>query len=98
MTEAVVLDIKGIKCDAPGCDYVDDKAEFGDGMKWLGAPCPLCGASLLTVEDYTAIQLIKSAIALTNAEVGPVTGEGGRHSIPITLNGTGEIKCGEFAA
>lgn len=44
----------GLKCDTPHCNYVDPDIPFEDYPKWIGKPCPVCGRSLLTQEDYDA--------------------------------------------
>ena len=48
------LNIKGIKCDTPHCNYKDDDVPFEDYKNWIDRPCPVCSRSLLTLEDYTA--------------------------------------------
>ena len=50
----IIIDIKGIKCDAPDCDYHDDDVEF-DPQKYLNAPCPECGENLFTEKDLIAL-------------------------------------------
>lgn len=37
-------------CDA--CDYISDLVELS--AKYIGKPCPNCGANLLTAEDHAA--------------------------------------------
>lgn len=44
------LNITGLKCDH--CDYRDDSVQFSDFATSIGKPCPDCGESLLTQEDY----------------------------------------------
>ena len=44
----------GLQCDAEGCDWVDKTIPDTDYPKWLNAPCPKCGANVLTQEDYDA--------------------------------------------
>jgi hypothetical protein len=46
------LTISGLKCDTRGCDFRDDEVTFEQYPKSIGRPCPKCGASLLTQEDY----------------------------------------------
>lgn len=41
-----------LKCDADGCDHVEETE--GLHASQIGRPCPKCGASLLTKEDYDA--------------------------------------------
>lgn len=39
-----------LKCDAAGCDHVEDVAAITEDM--IDRPCPKCGASLLTRDDW----------------------------------------------
>lgn len=39
-----------LKCDATGCDHVEDVAEITADL--VGKPCPKCGANLLTEGDW----------------------------------------------
>lgn len=48
----------GLKCDNPSCDFVDMSIEIGDYDNWVNKPCPKCGESLLTEEDYTAVKMM----------------------------------------
>lgn len=43
---------KYLTCDAPGCDHQEDMSALTEDL--IGRPCPKCGASLLTREDYEA--------------------------------------------
>lgn len=44
------MDKEFLKCDAAYCDHVEEVPEITEGM--VGKPCPLCGANLLTQEDW----------------------------------------------
>lgn len=46
------INISGLKCDTKGCDFRDDEVTFEEYPKNIGRPCPQCGASLLTQQDY----------------------------------------------
>lgn len=52
-----------IKCDAAPCQWakVIDIAEAKD---WLHAPCPECGAAILTDSDMDALAAIRTLVAL----------------------------------
>lgn len=68
-----------LKCDAPGCDHRQDVDDFSEDM--IGLPCPKCGASLLTREDYEYTRdVLKPALetlkALGLAKDPPVGGSG----------------------
>jgi len=41
-----------LQCDTAGCDHVQNVADITEDM--IGTPCPKCGASLLTKEDFEA--------------------------------------------
>ena len=51
----IYIDVVGLKCDAPDCDYRNDTAKVQDYAKYLDAPCPKCGAPLLTLADLIAV-------------------------------------------
>lgn len=43
--------LKGfLQCDAQGCDHSEENDELREDQ--IGKPCPQCGASLLTQEDW----------------------------------------------
>ena len=51
--------ISGLKCDY--CDYRDDTIPFSDYKVSIGKPCPKCGNSLLTQEEYDkSVKLLKT--------------------------------------
>jgi hypothetical protein len=69
------LEITGIKCDADGCDYQDQNIPR-PGEKYesyLNAPCPKCGAPLLTEADLKLIRRIERATNLVN-RIGKLLG------------------------
>nr|WP_052951443.1 hypothetical protein [Devosia soli] len=54
---------KFLKCDAEGCDHIEDVAEITGDM--IGKPCPKCGSDLLTLEDFEFYtNLMKPSMAL----------------------------------
>lgn len=56
----------GLKCDARNCDYVNDTIQIDDYVQWIDAPCPQCGANLLTQADYDQVQIMKAAVSIVN--------------------------------
>jgi len=91
--KAVNLNIYGVKCDNPNCDYRDMTVPISDYKKYLNKPCPKCGANLLTKADYKAMKRLMRIAKFFNfvfrhkycnpAEM--VTGH-------IEMNGTGKMK------
>ncbi len=49
-----------LKCDAKGCEHKEAVASFDKTL--IGKPCPKCGASLLTSEDYEEGKRMKAVI------------------------------------
>jgi hypothetical protein len=56
------VNVYGLQCDSPNCDYEDMSVPFSDYEKSIGKPCPKCGENLLTQEDYDkVIQMVDAA-------------------------------------
>ena len=53
------MNIKGIKCDNPNCDYRDDSIKKEDYLSFVNKPCPKCGSNLLTQKDYDTVILLE---------------------------------------
>lgn len=58
------MNISGLKCD--NCDYSDDSVKLEDYEQSIGKPCPNCGESLLTKEDYDGVMQMVQAIEMLN--------------------------------
>lgn len=88
MKPAVELRIKGIKCDAPGCNYRDDSVEFSEAF--LDKPCPQCGASLLTEEDLAFIKALEAQVDWFKTII-PQVEDGLEHEevLRVHMDGTG---------
>ncbi|EHN17090.1 hypothetical protein [Clostridium sporogenes] len=89
MKQAVELNIRGIKCDNPNCDYRNDKVEFKDYEKWLNKPCPKCGANLLTKEDLEMTKALINVANIANKVLPKQNNEEERIKAIIEMNGTG---------
>lgn len=102
-----VVDHAGeLKCDAPTCDYVAPAGLYVFGAHLIGTPCPKCGASLLTKQDYDIMTKIKAGVDFINrlgAKLGlgteePPTKGDGTCSVSVSpVNGKIEIKVGDDA-
>lgn len=63
----VLLNISGIKCDNPNCDYRNNEVRFEDYAKWIDKPCPKCGQNLLTQQDYNfCLNMMKQVDVINN--------------------------------
>lgn len=88
----VTTHIKGLKCDTPKCGYSDMEIDNKDYEKYIGAPCPKCGNSLLTQEDYDAVQMLLNVTELVNSvDLGDISQEP-KTRINLEMDGTGRIK------
>ena len=60
-----LMTCRGLKCDAPGCDYKEKTTELTAEaiMAAIGRPCPKCGANLLTAEDAQAMLSLQAVAA-----------------------------------
>ena len=56
MKKNIEYSVRGIKCDNPECDYVDENVSYLDYPSWVNKPCPKCGENLLTEEDYLKVK------------------------------------------
>lgn len=60
------LQISGLKCDSPTCDYNDLTVSVNDYKSNINKPCPKCGESLLTQDDYDQTMQMVQAIETLN--------------------------------
>lgn len=60
------IDIHGLQCDNPNCDYKDDTIKYEDYKKYIGAKCPKCGMVLLTRKEYLICKFLVRVIELFN--------------------------------
>ncbi len=101
---AVNMDIKGLKCDAPGCGYTDKTtwpSTAAEIMSLVGRPCPKCGASLLTPEDAASVLQLQGVVAIVNAAYVPemvaLAKDGGpvkRAKVDVKFKGDGSVVFG----
>jgi hypothetical protein len=90
-SNGITANISGLKCDGPACDYHDPTIKLEDYEAHINAPCPKCGAPLLTQADYDQVQQILSLVATINdmPSVSEPTQEAA--TIELGLNGTGDV-------
>lgn len=58
------LNISGLKCDH--CDYRDDDVQFSEYKNSINKPCPKCGNSLLTEQEYKDCLKIYKAVGVAD--------------------------------
>lgn len=89
MAKAIERRVQGIKCDAVDCDFGDENVTEESYPEWLNKPCPLCGANLLTEEDFAAVKLLHSLAELINTMHGEVPEDAPKRIVQVSLNGSG---------
>ena len=57
----LVTGFYGMKCDAEGCGWSDMTVPRSAYPDYLNAPCPSCGATLLTDEDWQLVLNMEAA-------------------------------------
>ncbi|EWG08878.1 hypothetical protein [Cytobacillus firmus] len=91
MENGITAHIGGLKCDSPTCDYKDDSITLEQYESYIDAPCPDCGAPLLTLEDYNQVQKILSLVDLVNSLPEPTEDSKEKGKISFEFNGTGKV-------
>jgi hypothetical protein len=97
--KAAVIDVRGLKCDAPGCGYEQDwpstKRSGMHGYRaWVNAPCPRCGANLLTEEDMRAVERLELIARVTNIIMWPLGLLGfhkKKYTYKLGMDGSGKV-------
>jgi hypothetical protein len=96
----------GFKCDAPGCDYKEERESFEyveeflqDLKDHLSMNCPKCGTPLLTPADYKNVELLikvlHNPIIQLIDKIAVFCGAK-RKKYHVDMNGTGEMKIEEM--
>lgn len=65
--EAVTVNGGGLKCDTDGCDWSDTSISMANYAAYVDYACPKCGASVLTRDDYEALQTVLTLVHEINA-------------------------------
>lgn len=60
------MEISGLQCDKPGCDYEEEGVPFSEYKDRIGEPCPECGTNLLTQADYNSCVKMMNFIEIFN--------------------------------
>lgn len=88
---AIEMNICGIKCDNPKCDFKDMSVKLENYNEWVNKPCPKCGENLLTQEDFDNTMMLISLIDSIN-EILPERNENDKIvTASVEMNGTGDM-------
>ena len=64
MKNIEITKTEGLKCDNPKCDWIDDTI-IAD-RSHIDMPCPKCGESVLTKEDYEMFETLMLTMKAIN--------------------------------
>lgn len=94
---AVTFTGGGLKCDNPNCDFKDMSISTKDYKKYINCPCPKCGESLLTKEDYKSFRRIAMLVKVVNfiSFFIPKKEDDKKAKLSIDFDGTGTPIIGD---
>lgn len=90
--DKTTINIQGIKCDNEKCDFLDMSVLRKDYDNWLNKPCPKCGNSLLTEDDYNLIKKLEKCVSTINSCFCKTKETDVLLKTSLKLNGTGFIQ------
>ena len=91
MKNVIEMNIKGLKCDNPECDYIDMDIKVEEYEKYLNAKCPKCGEILLTEADYRNTKFLLGMVDIAN-EVFPKRKDDEKVvTMSVNMNGSGDM-------
>ena len=94
--KAIQHHIRGIKCDAEGCDYRDDSAELENYEEYLNKPCPECGANLLTEADMATVKMMIEMAEQVNSLLGDQVPSKDMATVNVDMDGSGGVTLGKI--
>ena len=99
MEQAATVEVKGLKCDTSDCNYADMSINSKDYEQYIDAPCPECGASLLTQADYDSVQEIFEVTKIMNEMFPPETlsEDEVETKFKLDMDGSGAVKVSEIS-
>ena len=85
------MNICGIKCDNPKCDFKDMSVKLENYNEWVNKPCPKCGENLLTQEDFDNTMMLISLIDSINEILSERNENDKIVTASVEMNGTGDM-------
>lgn len=91
MKNALEINMSGLKCDNPTCDYVDISIDVKDYEKWVNVKCPKCGEILLTEADYNNTKFLLEIVDLANKIFPKRRDDEKDATMTVEMNGSGDM-------
>jgi hypothetical protein len=88
MKDNVELKINGLMCDNESCGYRDDTIKREDYENCINKPCPDCGESLLTFNDYMNVLVLENVVNEVNQMESSEIGEKEIKTVEVNLHKT----------
>ncbi|MEO1768283.1 hypothetical protein [Candidatus Enterococcus ferrettii] len=95
------INVYGIKCDNPDCDYENMDVKYEEYPQWLNEECPSCGENLLTEEDLESTKQLVEMVKIAN-QIAKDAGlddlelaKTPKIALPIEMDGTGKVTFGK---
>lgn len=91
MKDAIEMNIRGLKCDNPKCDYMDMTIKVEEYETYLNAKCPKCGEILLTEADYRNTKFLLGMVDLANKIFPKRKDDEKVATMSVKMNGSGRM-------
>lgn len=91
MKDAIEMNIRGLKCDNPNCDYKDMTIKAEEYKKYVNSKCHKCGEILLTKADYRNTKFLLGMVNLAN-KIFPKREAEEVITMSVKMNGTGNME------
>lgn len=91
MKDALEMNIGGLKCDNPKCDYIDMTINVEDYEKLVNSKCPKCGEILLTEADYRNTKFLLGVVDLANKIFPKRKDDEKVVTMTVDMNGSGDM-------
>lgn len=92
MKDAIEMNIGGLQCDNPKCNYNNMDIKVEDYEQWLNKPCPKCGDNLLTEEDYRNTLFLIKMVEVANSIYPKREDSEEVATMTVKMNGSGDMK------
>lgn len=91
MKDAIEMNIKGLKCDNPNCDYIDMTIKVEEYEKYVNSKCPKCGEILLTEADCRNVKFLLGITELANKIFPKRKDDEPTTTMVVNMDGSGEM-------
>lgn len=91
MKDALEMNIGGLKCDNPECDYIDMSINVNEYEQYVNSKCPKCDEILLTEDDYRNVKFLLGVTELANKIFPKRKDDTPTVTMAVNMDGSGEM-------